>query len=390
VVVDPVAREVTHIVVETKHRKGLGRLVPLDLLDAAGDQVTLTCDGAAFEDLEVAERIQFEPRSVGYATYKPQETLTLPYYGLGLQAVTAANDPALVVTHDALPLGEVGVHRGDCVSATDGEIGMVKGLVIDRLSHHVTHVLLQEGHLWGRRDVAIPLGAVTKFEGGIQLGLPKSAVQNLPLVDIERCSSVTIQSADEPHMIGERATVSGENPQGGESEAALSAGSAIPVPTDSVTDIDQIVHHWTVLRQEGVERQAEAEAQRRQFFVDFQTISDSVIRPAMQAAVDRLGEDGGGGLIEEREENLMHRPRIILWMSLDGDVVAPRQDLNPYLQLDADAGRRRIEVWEGDMWEKEGVSRAGSPWELGDVSTKSVTQRILDILRRAARHGLSA
>ena len=55
------AREVTHIVVETKHRKGLGRLVPLDFLDDAGDQVTLTCDVAVFKDPEVAEKIQFMP-----------------------------------------------------------------------------------------------------------------------------------------------------------------------------------------------------------------------------------------------------------------------------------------------------------------------------------------
>lgn len=185
VVVDPVAREVTHIVVGTKHRKGLGRLVPLDLFDAAGYQVTLTCDLATFEDLEMAEQVQFLPRSVGYRTYEPQETLTLPYYGLGLAAATAADNAAQEVTNDALPLGEVGVHRGDCVHATDGEIGMVKGLVIERLSHYVTHVLLQEGHLGGRRDVAIPISAVTTFEGGIELDMPKSAVQRLPLVVIK-------------------------------------------------------------------------------------------------------------------------------------------------------------------------------------------------------------
>jgi len=185
VVVDPVSRDVTHVVVETKHRRGLGRLVPLNLLVAAGDQVTLTCDLAAFEELEVAEQIQFMPRSVGYATYTPKETLTLPYYGLGLAAARAADDTARAVTHDALPPGEIGVHRGDCVHATDGEIGTVKGLVIERLSHLVTHVLLQEGHLWGRREVAIPISAVTTFKGGIQLDMSRSAVQSLPLVDIE-------------------------------------------------------------------------------------------------------------------------------------------------------------------------------------------------------------
>jgi hypothetical protein len=41
-------------------------------------------------------------------------------------------------------------------------------------------VLLQEGHLWGRRDVAIPASAVTKVEGGIWLNLTKEPVENLP------------------------------------------------------------------------------------------------------------------------------------------------------------------------------------------------------------------
>ena len=62
---------------------------------------------------------------------------------------------------------------------------MVKGPVIERLTHHVTHVLLQEGHLWGRRDVGLPISAVTTFEGGIRLDMPKSVVGTLPLVVIE-------------------------------------------------------------------------------------------------------------------------------------------------------------------------------------------------------------
>jgi hypothetical protein len=145
VVADPVAEDVTHIVVEAKHGQGLGRLVPLDLISAAGNEIALNCALAAFEDLALAEEIQFMPRSVGYATHGPRETLTLPYYGLGLEARTASENAAQAIMHDALPLGEVGIHRGDCVHATDGEIGVVEGLVIERRTHHVTHVLLQEG-----------------------------------------------------------------------------------------------------------------------------------------------------------------------------------------------------------------------------------------------------
>jgi hypothetical protein len=160
---------------------------------------------------------------------------------------------------------------------------------------------------------------------------------------------------------------------------------------DTVAEIDQIVGHWSDLRQEGVERQAQEGAAREQFLEDFRHITDSVIRPAMAAAVERLRMNGGGELIEERKEDLMHRTRVILWMSLDGTIAGtPRQDRNPYLQLDADVGHRWIDVWEGDMWEKEGTSRATSPWELDEVSSESVTKRILDILRRAATHGVAA
>jgi hypothetical protein len=89
------------------------------------------------------------------------------------------------VTYDTVPLGEIAVRRGDRVHATDGAIGHVEGLVIDPRNHHVTHVLLQEGHLWGRKEVAIPISAVTGADDGIGLNLAKNQVRDLPSVDID-------------------------------------------------------------------------------------------------------------------------------------------------------------------------------------------------------------
>ena len=52
--------------------------------------------------------------------------------------------------------------------------------------HQVTHVLIQEGHLWGRKEVAIPIGAVTKIGTLlIHLSLTKDQVEDLPPVDID-------------------------------------------------------------------------------------------------------------------------------------------------------------------------------------------------------------
>ena len=78
------------------------------------------------------------------------------------------------------------MRRGDHVQAIDGAIGHVDGLVIDPASHHVTHVLLQEGHLWGRKEVAIPISAVTSTDDGIWLSLTKHQVGALPPVDAKR------------------------------------------------------------------------------------------------------------------------------------------------------------------------------------------------------------
>jgi len=46
-------------------------------------------------------------------------------------------------------------------------------------------VLLQEGHLWGRKEVSIPISAVTGVQDGIRLNITKQQVENLPPVDID-------------------------------------------------------------------------------------------------------------------------------------------------------------------------------------------------------------
>lgn len=94
--------------------------------------------------------------------------------------------PPDAVTVDRVPLGEVEVRRGDRVHATDGPVGKVQGLVIDPTDHHVTHVLLEEGHVWGKKDVAIPIGAVTSIADGIAVGLTKDQLRGLPAVEIDR------------------------------------------------------------------------------------------------------------------------------------------------------------------------------------------------------------
>ena len=80
VVVDPVAQAVTHLVVEPKARQGLGRLVPLDLVDATNGEIRIRCTAAEFEKLQPAEETQFLPGNSGHEGYGPDQAYSCLLY----------------------------------------------------------------------------------------------------------------------------------------------------------------------------------------------------------------------------------------------------------------------------------------------------------------------
>jgi hypothetical protein len=183
---------VTHLVVEPDHRTGLGRFVPLDLVagvDPDTGAITLNCTADQFEHLESAEETQYVPGSGAYPLFGPTQFMAAPYYTSDVSiegdevpftAQTVTADAPLPSEHD------VAVHRVS-VHATDGKIGHVEGLIIDPRTHQVTHVLLQEGHLWDRKDVAIPLAAVRDVDDDdLRLTLSKQDVGELPSVPVAR------------------------------------------------------------------------------------------------------------------------------------------------------------------------------------------------------------
>jgi PRC-barrel domain len=110
-------------------------------------------------------------------------------------------DAAILVTRPGRGKGHAqGRSSGSCPAAMplpssnaaahalDGEIGRVQGLLVDPDDHRVTHVLLREGHLRGRKQVAIPVSAVTGIQDGVRLNITTQQVQDLPPVDIDHPS----------------------------------------------------------------------------------------------------------------------------------------------------------------------------------------------------------
>jgi len=194
VIIDPISRRLTHLVVEPRHGE-TGRMVPLRLVDhSSPDQIDLACTLQEFDALAPSQETDYLPMDDVYGSYYGgyargygygyDDVRFWPYYGYGGLGYGYGWGPQQV-SYESIPSGEVTVRRGDPVHATNGDIGKVAGLVIGTPAGQVTHVLLQEGHLWDKKDVAIPIHSITRVSDVVQVALTKHEIAQLPTVDID-------------------------------------------------------------------------------------------------------------------------------------------------------------------------------------------------------------
>jgi hypothetical protein len=157
---------------------------------------------------------------------------------------------------------------------------------------------------------------------------------------------------------------------------------------DPLAEIDHLMEQLKGEEQRSAARSAQLLADRSDFSSQFTAICEQEIRPPMEAIVERLRRNGGGGLIEEGAEDASRRRdhRLTLWMSLHGEIDgSPREDRHPYLQLDANVNKRSVVISEGDMWQGHGGNRSGKvgEWWLTEITAALVTREALAILRRS-------
>ena len=98
----------------------------------------------------------------------------------GLEAGTTLDSP-VSMSYDRVPKGEVELRRASAVISADGHsLGEVDGFVVDA-DENITHFVLERGHLWGRKEITIPIGAVARIENDVvHVALSKDEVGALP------------------------------------------------------------------------------------------------------------------------------------------------------------------------------------------------------------------
>ena len=174
VILDPVKDEVTHLVVKESGFFSTERLVPINLvLETSHDMIKLKCSVAELREMESFTETQF--------IASPNEgTYLWPYY--------ATMDPGIVaIEQEYIPKDELAIRRGDTVFALDGGIGRVDEFLVDPKSDVVTHLVMREGVLFGRKDVTIPVAQIERFENDtVYLKMTKKQIGELPTVPVKR------------------------------------------------------------------------------------------------------------------------------------------------------------------------------------------------------------
>ena len=173
VAMDRETEQVTHLVVKEKHAPYTELLVPLDLVtETTPHVIRLRCAKAELAEMQPFLEVEVIEEKI-------------PHYVPFLMPIVTPETRWVTVKREAIPPGEIAVRQGAHVEATDGRVGRLDEFLVDPVTEHVTHLVMREGHLWGQRDVTIPVSEIDRLgENTIYLKLDKDQVEALPSTPI--------------------------------------------------------------------------------------------------------------------------------------------------------------------------------------------------------------
>jgi hypothetical protein len=187
ILVNPVLDKVTHLIVR-EAASNTEYIVPIDfVVETIDDTIRLRCSKAELKKMDPFIKTTFVEQKV------PDRNFNYPggLFGGGayyyLPYVASDETVQVPMEHKQIPVGELTAQRGTRVEATDGYIGHVDEFVVNPENGHITHLVMREGHLWGKKDVIIPVSAMGDTrEDTVFLTLDKHQVESLPTFPLHR------------------------------------------------------------------------------------------------------------------------------------------------------------------------------------------------------------
>lgn len=180
VIINPITRQVKYLVIRDKtNYETVERLVPMDKVDySTPNSIHLTCTKGELSQMQPFIRRYYVRKEVPGSSYP---TYQLPFVTSRTETVYRP------VTEKRIPDDHLALHRGAQVEATDGHVGQLGEFLVDTDNCQITHLILLEGHLFGKREVTLPVTAIDHVrENTVYLNLNKKAIRSLPAVSLER------------------------------------------------------------------------------------------------------------------------------------------------------------------------------------------------------------
>jgi uncharacterized protein YrrD len=187
VLINPVIDQVTHLIVKEDTSFNTEYIVPVDLIvETITDTIQLRCSKAELEKMDPFNKTRYIGEKVHGENFAYSGM-----YRMGSYSSLPYNTPARTiyesVEYQQIPPGELAVCRGTRVEATDGYVGHVDEFVVNPENDHITHLVMREGHLWGRKDVIIPLSAMGDTrDDTLFLKLNKHQIESLSSFPVHR------------------------------------------------------------------------------------------------------------------------------------------------------------------------------------------------------------
>lgn len=183
VVLRPTTKQVTHIIVKEKGFPYMNRIVPIELVvESPVHPVHLRCTRGQLAVLKPFLEIENVQDDVPHFVYEADEYRRWPYDTPEEMPIPAELER---ISPDALV-----IRQGTRVKATDGRVGEVSAFLTEPMNGHITHLTVREGHLWGQKDVTIPVSEIERIEEDVvSLKLDKQGVERLPAIRVRRRQS---------------------------------------------------------------------------------------------------------------------------------------------------------------------------------------------------------
>jgi len=181
VIVNPVNEEVTHVVVREEWFPHAEHLVPLDLVvESTPDTIRLRCTKGDLVTQEPFTEVEYVKGDLPGFSYESGDLMLWPYS-------VVEEDEGIPVEIERVPPGELAVRRGAHVKAVDGRVGQVDEFLVDAAGKHITHLIVREGHLWGQKDMTVPVSETARIEEEtVYLKLTREQIEALPTIPVRR------------------------------------------------------------------------------------------------------------------------------------------------------------------------------------------------------------